>query len=331
VTSLSLLPDPSSPLARETAAQAFADILDGTAPEAEIEAFLIALSIRGETSIEIAEAARALRARLIPVTAPEGAIDVCGTGGDGHHTLNVSTAVSLVVAAAGVPVAKHGNRAASSKAGAADTLEALGLNLDRAAARAEESLNEIGIAFLFAQHHHPSLGRIAPIRRRIGRRTIFNLMGPLANPAHVRFQLIGIARPDYAPVYAEALEQLGVEAAAIVSGEDALDELSTEVASVVVNVGSARLPTRITPEDAGLPRHPLSAIRGGDPEYNAVALRRLLQGEPGAYRDAVLLNAAAALMVAGRAGDLREGVEEAAEMLDNGLANALLDCWIAFA
>ncbi len=331
MTSLSLLPDPSSPLSRETAAQAFADILDGTAPEAEIEAFLVALSVRGETSIEIAEAARALRNRLIPVTAPEGAIDVCGTGGDGHHTLNVSTAVSLVVAAAGVPVAKHGNRAASSKAGAADTLEALGLNLDRAAARAEESLNEIGIAFLFAQHHHPSLGRIAPIRRRIGRRTIFNLMGPLANPAHVRRQLIGIARPDYAPVYAEALEQLGVEAAAVVSGEDALDELSTEAASVVVNVGRAKLPTRITPEDAGLPRHPLSAIRGGDPEYNALSLRRLLQGEQGAYRDAVLLNAAAALMVAGRADDLRDGVEEAAEMLDNGLANALLDCWIAFA
>ncbi|WP_333572231.1 anthranilate phosphoribosyltransferase [Sphingomonas sp.] len=331
MTSLSLLPDPSSPLARETAAQAFADILDGIAPEAEIETFLTALSMRGETSIEIAEAARALRARLIPITAPAGAIDVCGTGGDGHHTLNVSTAVSLVVAAAGVPVAKHGNRAASSKAGAADTLEALGLNLDRAAARAEESLHEIGIAFLFAQHHHPSLGRIAPIRRRIGRRTIFNLMGPLANPAHVRHQLIGIARPDYAPVYAEALEQLGVEAAAIVSGEDALDELSTEAASVVVNVGRAALPTRITPEDAGLPRHPLAAIRGGDPEYNAVALRRLLQGEPGAYRDAVLLNAAAALMVAGRASDLRDGVEEAAEMLDNGLANALLDCWIAFA
>ena len=331
MTSLSLLPDPSSPLARETAAQAFADILDGTAPEAEVEAFLIALSLRGETSIEIAEAARALRARLIPVTAPEGAIDVCGTGGDGHHTLNVSTAVSLDVAAAGVPVAKHGNRAASSKTGAADTLEALGLDLDRAAARAEESLNEIGIAFLFAQHHHPSLGRIAPIRRRIGRRTIFNLMGPLANPAHVRHQLIGIARPDYAPVYAEALEQLGVESAAIVSGEDSLDELSTEAASVVVNVGRAKLPTRITPEDAGLPRHPLSAIRGGDPEYNALALRRLLQGETGAYRDAVLLNAAAALMVAGRADDLRDGVEEAAEMLDNGLANALLDCWIAFA
>lgn len=330
MTVFTLLPDPSSPLARESAAQAFADMLDGSAAEAEIHAFLIALSERGETSIEIAEAARAMRARVIPVIAPAGAIDVCGTGGDGHHTLNVSTAVSLVVAAAGVPVAKHGNRAASSKSGAADTLEALGLDLDRAAAAAEDTLGDLGIAFLFAQRHHPALARIAPIRRRIGRRTIFNLMGPLANPAHVTRQLIGIARADYAPVYAEALKQLGAEAAAVISGEDNLDELSTETASVVVNVGSAALPTRITPEDAGLPRHPLSAIRGGDPEYNALALRRLLQGEQGAYRDAVLLNAAAALMVAGHAGDLREGVEEAAETLDKGLANALLDCWIAY-
>ncbi|MEN3747494.1 anthranilate phosphoribosyltransferase [Sphingomonas sp. HF-S3] len=330
MTSFALLPDPSTPLARQSAAQAFADMLDGHVPEAEIETFLIALAERGETSIEIAEAARALRARVVPVSAPEGAIDVCGTGGDGHHTLNVSTAVSLVVAAAGVPVAKHGNRAASSKSGAADTLEALGLNLDRAASRAEESLNDIGIAFLFAQHHHPALARLGPIRRRIARRTIFNLMGPLANPAHVTRQLIGIARPDYAPIYAEALEQLGTQAAAVISGEEGLDELSTEVASVAVNVGSARLPTRIVPEDAGLARHPLSAIRGGSPEENALALRRLLQGEHGAYRDAVILNAAAALMVAGRADDLREGAEEAAEFLDNGLANALLDCWIAF-
>lgn len=327
---IALLPDPSSPLSHESAAQAFADILDGLVPDAAIEAFLIALSLRGETSIEIAEAARALRARVIAVSAPEGAIDVCGTGGDGHHTLNVSTAVSLVVAACGVPVAKHGNRAASSKAGAADTLEALGLNLDRATARAEESLNDLGIAFLFAQHHHPALAPIAPIRRRIGRRTIFNLMGPLANPAHVRHQLIGIARPDYAGIYAEALVQLGTQAAAVISGEDGLDELSTESASVVVNVGSARLPQRITPEDAGLRRHPLSALRGGDAEHNALELRRLLRGEPGAYRDAVLLNAAAALMVAGRAETLAEGVEDAAEAIDAGLANALLDCWIAF-
>lgn len=330
MTPFALLPDPATPLARESAAQAFADILDGTVPEPEIERFLIDLSVRGETSIEIAEAARAMRARLIPITAPAGAIDVCGTGGDGHHTLNVSTAVSLVVAAAGVPVAKHGNRAASSKSGAADTLEALGLDLDRAGARAEESLHELGIAFLFAQAHHPSLARIGPLRRRIARRTIFNLMGPLANPAHVRRQLIGIARPDYAPIYAEALQQLGVDSAAIVSGEEGLDELSTERASIVVSIGSSGLPARIVPEDAGLPRHPLAAIRGGGPEYNALALHRLLQGEPGPYRDAVLLNAAAALVIAGQASDLREGVEEAAEVIDKGLAKALLDCWIAF-
>ncbi|AJP72021.1 anthranilate phosphoribosyltransferase [Sphingomonas hengshuiensis] len=330
MTRIALLPDPSSPLSHESAAQAFGDILDGAVPPEAIEAFLIALAIRGETSVEIAEAARALRARMLAVTAPPGAIDVCGTGGDGHHTLNVSTAVSLVVAACGVPVAKHGNRAASSKAGAADTLEALGLNLDRATARAEESLHELGIAFLFAQHHHPALAPIAPIRRRIGRRTIFNLMGPLANPAHVTRQLIGIARPDYAGIYAEALVQLGSESAAVISGEDGLDELSTESASVVVNVGSARLPTRIAPEDAGLPRHPLAAIRGGDAAHNALALRRLLRGEPGAYRDAVLLNAAAALMVAGHADTLAEGAEDAAEAIDAGLANTLLDCWIAF-
>lgn len=330
MTTYTLLPDPSTPLSRESAAQAFADILDGTVPEEAIEHFLVALSIRGETSIEIAEAARAMRNRLIPVTAPAGAIDVCGTGGDGHHTLNVSTAVSLVVAAAGVPVAKHGNRAASSKSGAADTLEALGLDLDRAAARAEESLHELGIAFLFAQAHHPSLARLGPLRRRIARRTIFNLMGPLANPAHVTRQLIGIARPDYAPIYAEALQQLGAEAAAVISGEEGLDELSTERASVVVNIGCAGLPARIVPEDAGLPRHPLAAIRGGDPEHNALALHRLLLGEAGAYRDAVLLNAAAALVVAGEAADLREGAEEAAEVIDKGLAKALLDCWIAF-
>lgn len=330
VTDYSRLPNPAAPLSREIAAQAFADMLDGDVPEAEIERFLIDLSDRGENSIEIAEAARAMRSRLIPISAPDGAIDVCGTGGDGHHTLNVSTAVSLVVAAAGVPVAKHGNRAASSKAGAADTLEALGLNLDRAAASAEDTLGDLGIAFLFAQHHHPALGRIAPIRRRIGRRTIFNLMGPLANPAHVSKQLIGIARPDYAPIYADALTQLGAESAAVISGNEGLDELSTEGESVAVNVGAAKLPTVITPEDAGLPRYPLSAIRGGDPAYNAVALRQLLLGEPGAYRDAVLLNAAAALVVAGEVADLREGAEEAAEILDKGLANALLDCWIAY-
>lgn len=330
MTTLALLPDPSSPLSHETAAQAFADILDAKASEEAIAAFLITLSERGETAIEIAEAARALRERLIPIDAPPGAIDVCGTGGDGHHTLNVSTAVSLVVAAAGVPVAKHGNRAASSKAGAADTLEALGLDMERAGALAEATLRDLGIAFLFAANHHPAMKRITPIRRRIGRRTIFNLMGPLANPAHVTRQLIGIARPDYAPVYATALSQLGTEAALVVSGEEGLDEVSGAGPTIAVTVGCLDLPAHIAPEDAGLPRHPILAIHGGDPAYNAAALRRLLAGERGAYRDAVLLNAAAALIVAGRAPNLADGAAIAAETLDSGAAATLLDRWIAY-
>ena len=330
MTTIALLPDTSSPLSRETAAQAFADILDAKVSEEGIAAFLIALSERGETAIEIAEAARALRDRLIPIDAPAGAIDVCGTGGDGHHTLNVSTAVSLVVAAAGVPVAKHGNRAASSKAGAADTLEALGLDMERAGALAQSTLADLGICFLFAANHHPAMKRITPIRRRIGRRTIFNLMGPLANPAHVTRQLIGIARPDYAPVYATALDQLGTEAALVVSGEEGLDEVSGAGPTVAISVGAVALPDRIAPDDAGLPRHPIVAIHGGDPAYNAAALRRLLRGEAGAYRDAVLINAAAALIVAGRVPTLADGAALAAETIDAGAADALLDRWIAY-
>jgi anthranilate phosphoribosyltransferase len=327
---LNLLPDTASPLSRETAAQAFADLLDARTSESEIEAFLIGLTERGETSIEIAEAARAMRARLLPIDAPPGTVDVCGTGGDGHHTLNVSTAVSIVVASTGVPVAKHGNRAASSKAGAADTLEVLGLDMHRAGLCAEGSLRDIGIAFLFAANHHPAMKRITPIRQRLGRRTIFNLMGPLANPAGVTRQLIGIARPDYAATYAAALEQLGTEAALVVSGEEGLDELSSAGRSVAVSVGQVDLPDIIVPEDAGLPRHPVTAIRGGDAAYNAAALRRLLQGEAGPYRDAVLLNAAAALIVAGTSQTLAEGVEIARDAIDSGAANGLLDRWIAY-
>ncbi|BAV64175.1 anthranilate phosphoribosyltransferase [Sphingobium cloacae] len=326
------LPDPTTPLDAQEAARAFALLLDADLPEAEIASFLIRMAERGETATEIAAAARAMRARMISIEAPAGAVDVCGTGGDGHHTLNVSTAVSLVVAAAGVPVAKHGNRAASSKAGAADTLEALGLDLDRIAESAEATLADLGICFLFAQKHHPVLKRLGPIRKSIGRRTIFNLMGPLANPANVRRQLVGIARPAYVPIYAEALAQLGVDRAMIVSGDEGLDELSlaggNDVAEVTGN-GIVAM-RRLSAADAGLPSHPVDAIRGGSPEHNAAALRALLQGETGAYRDAVLLNAAAALVVAGAADDVREGVEEAAETIDRGLANALLNCWIAY-
>lgn len=323
------LPDVTHPLDEAEAEAAFATILDGAVPDESIAQFLVALSDRGETASEIAGAARAMRARMIPVSAPANAIDVCGTGGDGHHTLNVSTAVSLVVAACGVPVAKHGNRAASSKAGAADTLEALGLNLDRAAETAEETLGDLGICFLFAARHHPSMGRIMPIRKALGRRTIFNLMGPLANPAGVRRQLVGIARPAYVPIYAEALRRLGTEHSMVISGDEGLDELSLAGGNELAEVrGDEMLMRRISPSDADLPLAPVSAIRGGDAAYNARALRALLQGEASPYRNAVLFNAAAALIVAGEVQDWHEGVEEAAEALDKGLANALLNCWI---
>jgi len=318
------------PLSEEAAQAAFGAILDGNVDDAAIAAFLVALSDRGESAGEIAGAARAMRARMIPVAAPANAIDVCGTGGDGHHTLNVSTAVALVVAACGVPVAKHGNRAASSKAGAADTLEALGLNLDRAAQTAEATLGDLGIAFLFAAQYHPAMGRMMPIRRAIGRRTIFNLMGPLANPAGVSRQLVGIARPDYVPIYGEALRRLGTARAFVVSGDEGLDELSLAGGNTIADVaGDALALHQVMPGDAGLAMAPVAAIRGGDAAYNAAALRRLLLGEHGPYRDAVLFNAAAALIVAGQARDWHDGIEEAAEAIDKGLAKALLDCWIA--
>ena len=311
----------------------FGQMLDGEMSDAEIKATLIEMAERDETSEEIAGAIRAMRARMIRVTAPEGAIDVCGTGGDGAHSLNVSTAVAIVVAACDVPVAKHGNRAASSKAGGADTLEALGLNLDRAAETAEATLADLGIAFLFAQKYHPALGRIAPIRREIGQRTIFNLTGPACNPAGVKRQLIGVARPDFMPVYAGALELLGYDDVMLVAGDEPLDELSISGPSSFIRLG--RPVERITPKDAGLPSHPGEALKGGDADYNAEALRRLLAGtqetpQDRAYRDAVLFNAAAALMVAGHADDWHSGVEEAAEAIDKGLAKALLDCWVNF-
>lgn len=323
-------PDPSRLLSTDEARAVFGLMLDGGGSDEEIAAFLVALTDRGESAQEIAGAARAMRERMIAIDAPANAIDVCGTGGDEHHTLNVSTAVALVVAACDVPVAKHGNRAASSKAGAADTLEILGVNLAITPAQAERQLADMGICFLFAQNHHPALKRIAPIRKAVGRRTIFNLLGPLANPARVKRQLVGIARPDYVPIYAEALAGLGVERAMVVSGDEGLDELSLAGGNAVADVvGTQVSMRRFTPEDAGLPAHGVEAIRGGDPVYNADALRRLLLGEKGPYRDAVMFNAAAALLVAGEVDNLRDGVEEAAEAIDKGLANALLNCWIA--
>ena len=330
MTVVALLPDTDSPLDHATALAAFGDMLDGRASDADATRFLTGLTLREESAIEIAAAAQALRERMIPVAAPANAIDVCGTGGDGSHSLNVSTAVAIVVAACGVPVAKHGNRAASSSAGAADTLEALGLDLDRASATAEATLHDLGIAFLFAQKHHPALGRLAPVRRAIGRRTIFNLIGPIANPARVRRQLIGVARPDYLPTYAAALRLIGVDSAMMVAGDEPLDELSVCAPSTVIRIGACGDRTeRLMPANAGLTVHAPDGLRGGDPVYNASALTALLAGAPGAYRDAVLLNAAGALIVADEAGDWPTGVAQAAEAIDSGRAATLLSRWIA--
>lgn len=326
------LPQAEPHLTESEAEEVFGWILDGETSDDEIARFLVEMSQRSETADEIAGAARALRARLIPVAAPEGAVDCCGTGGDGHHTLNVSTAVSLVVAAAGVPVAKHGNRAASSKAGAADTLEALGLDMEAAGRTAEKTLAELGICFLFAKNHHPAMARIQPIRQRLGVRTIFNLMGPLSNPAGVESQLIGIARPGYVPIYAAAKARLGTKRTWIVSGDEGLDELSlaggNELADVIGRDFEMR---RVRASLAGLPLAPVEAIRGGDAVHNAKALQALLMGAAGPYRDAVLFNAAATLIVAGRAEGWHEGAAIAAEALDSGKSVALLDNWIAMA
>ena len=322
------LPDAARPLHADSARDAFDAMLDGRADDTDTRDFLLAMSLRDETPVEIAAAVAAIRARMIPVSAPANAIDVCGTGGDMSNSVNISTAVALVVAACGVPVAKHGNRAASSQAGGADTLEALDLDLDRASRTAEATLADLGIGFLFAQNYHPALARLAPIRKSISRRTIFNLTGPACNPAGVTRQLIGVARPDFLPVYAEALGLLDMTGVMLVAGHEPLDELSISGPSTLLRLGQP--PATITPEDVGLARHPLVALRGGDAKFNAAALRRMLMGEAGAYRDAVLLNAAAALIVAGDVTDWEAGVEEAAEAIDKGLANTLLDCWIAY-
>ncbi|GAA4643722.1 anthranilate phosphoribosyltransferase [Pontixanthobacter gangjinensis] len=326
------LPAADAHFSEAEAENIFGVLLDGETSDEEIARFLTDLSDRGETGQEIAGAARALRARLIPIAAPDNAIDVCGTGGDGHHTLNVSTAVSLVVAAAGIPVAKHGNRAASSKSGAADTLEALGLDMNAAGHSAEKTLAELGICFLFAKNHHPAMGRIQPIRQQLGRRTIFNLMGPLSNPAGVKSQLIGIARPAYVPIYAAAKAALGTTRTMIVSGDEGLDELSMAGGNEVADVqGNDFEMKRVDASAAQLPHSPVEAIRGDDAVHNAAALRALLAGNPGPYRDAVVFNAAASFIVAGKVSDWLDGADLARESLDSGKAQALLHNWIAMA
>lgn len=309
------------PLTPEEAETAFAALFDGAASPAQIGGLLMALRARGETSAEIAAAARAMRARMKIIRAPQGAMDIVGTGGDGKGTLNISTATAFVVAGAGVPVAKHGNRNLSSKSGAADALTMSGINVMVAPEIAERAVNEAGIGFMMAPMHHPAMRHVGPARAELGTRTIFNLLGPLTNPASVTRQLTGAFDPAWLRPMAEVLRDLGSQTAWLVHGGDGTDELSIAAESQVVALEAGEIRSfTLHPEEAGLPEHPFEAILGGDPAYNAAAFAALLEGETGAYRDAVLLNAAAALVIAGRASDLRAGVEGARESIDSGAA-----------
>ena len=304
---------------------AFAAIMDGLATPAQIAGLLTAMRVRGETLAELTGAVRAMRSRMLAVAAPPGTIDVCGTGGDGFGTLNVSTATAFVVAACGVPVAKHGNRALSSRAGGSDVLAALGLHLDAGPAALGEQLRQTGLVFLFAPLHHPALRHAAAVRTELGFRTIFNLLGPLCNPAGARRQLTGVYDPAWLAPMAETLGRLGTERAWLVHG-GGLDELTLAGETLVAEWRDGGLHRFVvTPEQAGLIRAPVSAIAGGDAAANARALRALLRGERGAYRDTVLLNAAAALVIADRAETLADGAEQAASAIDTGAAYGLLD------
>jgi anthranilate phosphoribosyltransferase len=307
-------------------ADAFGAMMAGRVSETRMAAFLTALAVRGPSVAEIAGAARAMRAAMTKVDAPAGAIDVCGTGGDGQGTLNVSTAAAFVVAACGVPVAKHGNRAMSSRTGAADVLEALGVPISLDAEAARESLIHSGFAFLFAPAFHPAMKHVAPVRRDLGFRTVFNLLGPICNPARVRRQLMGIFSDDWLEPVAQVLKDLGTEKAWVVHGADGMDELTTTGATrvAILEHGQVRI-VQVTPEEAGLPRSTLAALKGGSAEDNARAIRDLLTGTASPFRDIVLLNAGAALVVAGKAASLAEGAIRAAKAIDSGAAKTALE------
>ncbi len=313
------------PLTGPEAESAFSALFDGAATPAQIGGLLMALRVRGETVEEIAAAARAMRARMNRVRAPAGAIDIVGTGGDGMGTLNISTATAFVVAGAGISVAKHGNRNLSSKSGAADALTHMGINVMGGPAQAQTALDQAGICFMMAPMHHPAMRHVGPPRTELGTRTVFNLLGPLTNPASVRRQLTGTFARKWIRPMAEVLRDLGSDAAWLVHGADGTDEISIAGETHVAALKDGQVSEfTVTPEDAGLTRHPFEAILGGEPAQNAAAFRALLDGAPGAYRDAVLLNAAAALLIAEKVADLREGVELARESLDSGAAKAKL-------
>jgi len=317
------------PLSRAEAREAFDVMMSGDATPSQIGGFLMALRVRGETVDEIAGAVATMRAKMVPVSAPKGAIDIVGTGGDASGSYNVSTAAAFVVAGAGVPVAKHGNRALSSKAGTADALSALGVNLELAPEGISACIAEAGLGFMFAPSHHSAMRHVGPSRVELGTRTIFNLLGPLANPAGVKNQLLGVFSPEWIVPLAEVLRDLGSETVWVVHGAG-LDEMTTTGITNVAILESGTIRTvEIDACDLGMDRVTIDDLRGGDGAHNATALRAVLTGARNPYRDITLLNAGAALVIAGKAEALREGVDMAALAIDNGAALAALEKLVA--
>lgn len=316
-------------LSEAEARQAFDIIMSGDATPAQIGAFLMGLRVKGETVEEITGAVRVMREKALHVSAPPEAMDIVGTGGDATGTYNISTAAALVVAGAGIPVAKHGNRALSSKCGSADVLASLGVNIDADVTLVEAAIDEAGIGFLMAPRHHAAMRHVSGPRVEIGTRTAFNLLGPLSNPAGVKRQFTGVFALEWIEPMAQVLGNLGTEHAWVVHGADGLDELSTTGSTHVAELKNGSVNTfEVVPEDADLPRSRLQDLKGGDAEANAAAMRALLQGTPTAFRDAVVFNAAAALIVAGKVNTLRDGAAVAADVIDSGRAEATLQSLI---
>lgn len=312
-------------LPHDMAVRGFQMIMNGGATTAQAAAFMMALRLRGETVEEIAAGALALRAKAAKVKSPEGTIDTCGTGGDARGTYNISTAVAFVLAACGVPVAKHGNRSVSSLSGSADVQEVLGVKIDVPPQVAQRCLEKIGMCFLYAPSYHTAMRHVAPIRQELGMRTVFNLLGPLSNPAAPDYQVMGVYRRDLVEPLAHVLKQLGTKAAWVVHGTDGLDELSLTGSSYVAQLKDGQVSCfEVTPQEAGLETCHSDEIKGRDPEHNANALRDVLAGRESAYRRAVVLNAAAGLVVAGKAAHLKEGAGQAEAALDDGHAYAVL-------
>ncbi|NCC02506.1 MAG: anthranilate phosphoribosyltransferase [Proteobacteria bacterium] len=312
-------------LTKDETTHLFNEIFDGDATESEIESFLVALRNKGESVAELSGAVASMRAHMKSIIVPSDSIDIVGTGGDGHGTLNVSTATALVVAGSGVPVAKHGNRAASSQSGSSDVLSELGVNLEPAWDRLESSIEKTGIVFFFAPRHHPSMKYVAPVRKKLQTRTIFNLLGPLTNPGNVTKHLIGVFDPAWSVPMAETLHTLGSDSAWVTHGANELDELSTTGDNHIVSLKDGSIDTlSLSPVSCDLPLATLKDIKGGNPTENAEAIRQLLNGVKGPYRDIVLLNAAAALIVAGKASALKDGIKMVAKSIDSGAAKEIL-------